>query len=103
MRWYEYSAFYGLAVVCLHCVLQAGGCGPVVCSWAGGDVNAVCSMDVLRAGSYVPAVCSMGRRWSGCSVFYEYSTGWRLCASGVFYGLVIVCLRLFYGQAVVGL
>ena len=69
MRWYEYSAFYGLAIVCLRCVLQAGDCGPVVCSWAGGDVNAVCSMDILRAGSYVPAVCSMGRRWSGCSVF----------------------------------
>ena len=34
---------------------------------------------------------------------YEYSTGWQLCAGGVFYGLVIVCLRLFYGQAVVGL
>ena len=68
-------------------------------------MNAVWSMDVLRAGSYVPAVCSMGRRWSGCSVFYEYSTGWRLCAGGVFYihGLVIVCLRLFYRQAVVGL
>ena len=52
MRWYEYSAFYGLAIVCLRCVLQAGDCGPVVCSWAGGDVNAVCSMDILRAGSF---------------------------------------------------
>ena len=48
--------------MCLRSVLQAGGCGSVVCSWASGDVNAVCSMDVLRAGSYVPAVCSMGRR-----------------------------------------
>ena len=75
--------------MCLRCVLQAGGCGPVVCS----DVNAMCSMDVLRAGRYVPAVCSVGRWWSGCSVLYEYSTGWQLCAGGVFYGLAVVCRR----------
>ena len=69
--------FYELAVMCLQCVL-----------WAGGGVDAVFYMSILRAGSCVPAVCS---------------TGWQLCAGGVFYVLVIVCLRLFYGQVVVGL
>ena len=40
---------YRLAVVGLQCVL-----------WAGGGVNAVCSMGVLRAGGCGPAMCSMG-------------------------------------------
>ena len=31
-RWYEYSVFYRLVVVCLCCVLQADSCGPTVCS-----------------------------------------------------------------------
>ena len=84
--------FYGLAVVCLQCVL-----------WAGSSVNAVFFMSTLlgmnggRRRLVVVSVAGCGDRhcilpqmWLlgggvRCLFFTVYSTGWRLCACCVLY------------------